>query len=273
MWGIRDIVTNITIFDLIDISIVAYLFYNAYLLIKETRAEQLIKGIIILLLSTKISEFLQFQVVHWILQKTMTVGIIALLIVFQPELRRALEQLGRTKFVLRSNPYLTKSNLDKLILEFKSAICILSKNKIGALIVFEKETGLSEIADTGTFLNAAVSRQLLLNIFEPNTPLHDGAIIIRLDKILAAGCFLPLTDNNSLNQEVGTRHRAALGVSEKSDAIAVVVSEETGNISFAEGGRLFKNLSEDNLERYLRKTLSIKTNNEFLNEEKEDVKG
>lgn len=271
MWGIKDIITNITIFDIIDIFIVAYLFYNAYLLIKETRAEQLIKGIIILLLSTKISELLQLQVVHWILQKTMTVGIIALLIVFQPELRRALEQLGRTKFMLKTSPYLSKNNLDKLILEFKSAISILSEKKIGALIVFEKETGLSEIANTGTLLNAVISRQLILNLFEPNTPLHDGAIIIRSDKVLAAGCFLPLTENNSLNQEVGTRHRAALGVSEKSDAVAIVVSEETGNVSVAESGRLFKNLSEDNIERYLRKIMSVKIGTDFLNEEKEDV--
>lgn len=272
MWGIKDIITNITIFDFIDIGIVAYLFYNAYLLIKETRAEQLIKGIIILLLSLKISELLQFQVVHWILEKTMTVGIIALLIVFQPELRRALEQLGRTKFMIKTNPYLNKNNLDRLIFEFKEAIAILSDKKIGALIVFEKETGLSEIANTGTLLNAIISRQLILNLFEPNTPLHDGAIIIRSDKVLAAGCFLPLTENNTLNQEVGTRHRAALGISEKSDALALVVSEETGYVSVAESGRLFKKLSEENIERYLRKTLSAKIGTDFYKEEKEDGK-
>lgn len=258
MWGIKDIITNITVFDAIDIGIVAYLFYNGYLLIKETRAEQLIKGILILLLSTKISELLQFQVVHWILQKTMTVGIIALLIVFQPELRRALEQLGRTKFVLKGNGYLNKDNMDKTILEFKNAINFLSENKTGALIVFEKETGIGEIADTGTLVDAVVSKQILINIFEPNTPLHDGAVVIKNNKVFAAGCFLPLTENMTLNQEVGTRHRAALGISEKSDAIAVVVSEETGKISVAENGKLFKNIVDSSLDRYLRKALNLR---------------
>lgn len=257
MWGIKDIIMNITIFDIIDISIVAYLFYKLYLLIKETRAEQLIKGIIILLLATEISNRMQFQVIHTILQKTMTVGIMALLIVFQPELRRALEQLGRTKIFIKGSVDNNKTKIEYIVSEIKAATAVMSKNRTGALIVFERETGLNEIIRTGTLLDAKISRQLIINIFEPNTPLHDGAVIVRGDRIMAAGCFLPLTENNALNQEVGTRHRAALGVSEKSDSIALVVSEESGNISIAENGKLYRDLSEESLKIYLKRSLQM----------------
>ncbi len=254
MWELKDIMMNISIFDIIDISIVAYVFYNVYLLIKETRAEQLVKGIVVLLLASKISELMQFQVVHWILKNTMTVGLIALLIVFQPELRRALEHIGRTKFLIKSNGD-GNINYDNMVLEIVNAANSLSKDRIGALVVFERETGLNEIIQTGTLIDALISRQILINIFMPNTPLHDGAVVIRGDKVMAAGCFLPLTENSKLNQEVGTRHRAALGISEKSDCITLVVSEETGDISIADNGKLFKNLGKEGLEIYLKKNL------------------
>ncbi|WP_028828484.1 diadenylate cyclase CdaA [Proteocatella sphenisci] len=254
MWELKDIIMNISIFDLIDITIVAYVFYNVYLLIKETRAEQLIKGIVVLLLTSKISELMQFQVIHWILKNTMTVGLIALLIVFQPELRRALEHIGRTKFLIKSNIE-GSVDIDKLVPEIIHTVNSLSKSKIGALIVFERDTGLNEIIQTGTLVDAKISRQILRNIFIPNTPLHDGAVVIRGDRVMAAGCFLPLTENNKLNQEVGTRHRAALGISEKSDCISLVVSEETGAISIADNGKLFKNIGEEELETYLKKNL------------------
>lgn len=257
MWGIKDIIFNITIFDILDILIVAYLFYKLYFLIKETRAEQLLKGIMILLVATNVLELMQFQVVHWLLKETMTVGIMALLIVFQPELRRVLEQIGRAKFFAKGIQDPRKKNVDYVVSEVRAAVVALSKKKTGALIVFERETGLSEIVRTGTLLNADISRQLLINIFEPNTPLHDGAVIIRGDSIIAAGCFLPLTENSELNQEVGTRHRAALGMSEKSDAIALVVSEETGSISIAENGKLHRELSESNLSIYLKRSLRM----------------
>ena len=246
MWELKDIIMNISIFDVIDITIVAYVFYNVYLLIKETRAEQLIKGIVVLLLTSKISELMQFQVIHWILKNTMTVGLIALLIVFQPELRRALEHIGRTKFLLKSSGE-GSVNIDKLVLEIIHTVYSLSKAMIGALRVFERQTG--------TLVDAKISRQILRNIFIPNTPLHDGAVVIRGDRVMAAGCFLPLTENNKLNQEVGTRHRAALGISEKSDCISLVVSEETGAISIADNGKLFKNLGEEELEIYLKRNL------------------
>ncbi len=255
MWNMRDIVMNITLFDLIDISIVAYLFYKLYYLIKETRAEQLIKGILVLILSLQVSGLLQLQVVHWILQRTMTLGIMALLIVFQPELRRALEHIGRTKFFVKHSQGPQKKTVDNIIAEVKAASAVMSKKKTGALIVFERGTGLNEIIRTGTYLDATLSRQLIINIFEPNTPLHDGAVIIRGERIKAAGCFLPLTENEELNQEVGTRHRAALGMSEKSDSIAMIISEETGQISIAENGKLYKDLSSQSLDIYLRRSL------------------
>jgi len=254
MWELKDIIVNISIFDIIDISIVAYVFYNVYLLIKETRAEQLVKGIVILLLASKISELMQFQVVHWILKNTMTVGLIALLIVFQPELRRALEHIGRTKFLIKSNGD-GNINYDNIVAEIVHTAKSLSKAKIGALVIFERETGLNEIIQTGTLIDAIISRQILINIFMANTPLHDGAVVIRGDKVMAAGCFLPLTENSKLNQEVGTRHRAALGISEKSDCISLVVSEETGDISIADNGKLFKDLGAEGLEIYLKKNL------------------
>ncbi len=270
MWGIKDIIMNMTIIDFIDISIVAYFFYKMYFLVKETRAEQLIKGIVILLLATNVLEMMQFQVIHWILERTMTVGIIALLIVFQPELRRALEQLGRVKFFSKSSQDAYRKSVDYIVSEVRAAVGVMSKSKTGALIVFERDTGLNEIVRTGTLLNADISRQLLINIFEPNTPLHDGAVIVRGEKILAAGCFLPLTDNAQLNQEVGTRHRAALGVSEKSDCIALVVSEETGKISIAENGKLYRDLSDVNLNRVLKRSLRmIDKTNLFESEETE----
>ncbi len=266
MWNIRDIVMNITLFDLIDITIVAYLFYKLYYLIKETRAEQLIKGILVLVLTLQISGILQFQVVHWILQKTMTLGIMALLIVFQPELRRALEQIGRTKFFIKDSASPKKKTIDNIVAEIKAAVTAMSKTKTGALIVFERGTGLNEIIRTGTYLDAILSRQLLVNVFEPNTPLHDGAVIIRGERIKAAGCFLPLTENEELNQEVGTRHRAALGMSERSDSLALIVSEETGQISMAENGKLFKDLSSESLDIYLRRSLQAIDKKSTFNE-------
>lgn len=263
MWELKDIIMNISVFDIIDISIVAYVFYNVYLLIKETRAEQLVKGIVILLLTSKISELMQFQVIHWILKNTMTVGLIALLIVFQPELRRALEHIGRTKFLVKSNMD-GSLDYDNIILEIVQTASSLSKSEIGALIVFERETGLNEIIHTGTIIDAKLSKQLLINVFIPNTPLHDGAVVVRGDRVMAAGCFLPLTENNKLNQEVGTRHRAALGISEKSDCVSLVVSEETGAISIAENGKLFKNLSQEDLEIYLKKHLKRSEEKKFF---------
>lgn len=237
----------------IDISIVAFVLYKLLLLIRETRAEQVLKGLAILLFATKLSEILQFNTIYWILQNTVTVGVIALLIVFQPELRRALEQIGRGKIFDRSmfiqndrDPYL-------IISEIVKAVQNMAKDKTGALIVVENKTGVNDVIETGVKIDGELSGALLENIFVPNTPLHDGAVIIRGDRIAAAGCFLPLTENPNLSKQLGTRHRAALGISENSDAMAIIVSEETGIISVASNGKLTRYLDSKGLKEMLKK--------------------
>lgn len=239
---LKELFTNIGIRDIIDIAIVAFVFYKAYTLIRETRAEQLIKGIVVLLVATKASELLRLFTTNWILEKTMTVGVIALLIVFQPELRRGLEYIGRSRFLTKSFIEIEKEDISNVIEEVIEAVASLSRQKIGALIVFEKETGLSEVIETGNKIEGLVSSGLLINIFIPNTPLHDGAVVIRGNTIKAAGCLLPLTENMNLKKDLGTRHRAALGITEKSDSLTIVVSEETGAISVAENGKILRYL-------------------------------
>ncbi len=234
----RELFLNIRLRDIIDIMIVSFAFYKLFMLIRETRAEQLVKGIVVLLVATKASDILQLYTVFWILEKTMTVGVIALLIVFQPELRRALEYIGRTRFFTKSLIEIKDEDINTITDEIVEATASLSRQKIGALIVLERDTGLSEVAETGTKINGKVSSGLLINIFIPNTPLHDGAVVIKEDIVKAAGCFLPLTDNMFLSKELGTRHRAALGITESSDSLAIVVSEETGVISVADSGTL-----------------------------------
>lgn len=248
---LRGLFLNIRIRDIIDILIVALTFYKLFMLIRETRAEQLTKGIVALFIFTKISEWLKLYTVFWILEKTMTVGVLALLIVFQPELRRALEYIGRSSFSAKSFIEIKGESLSQVVEEIVEAVASLSRQKIGALIVMERKTGLNEVIETGTKIEGKVSSDLLINIFIPNTPLHDGAVVIKEDMIKAAGCFLPLTDNMSLSKELGTRHRAALGISEKSDSLAIVVSEETGAISIADSGSLARYLDTKTLTQIL----------------------
>lgn len=255
----KGLFLNIGLRDLIDMTIVAFAFYKIYTLVRETRAEQLIKGIVVLLVATKISEWLRLFTIHWILQNTMTVGVIALLIVFQPELRRALEYIGRSRFFTKSFIEIKQEDITNVIEEIVEASASLSRQKIGGLIVFERETGLSEIVETGSLINGTVSSGLLINIFIPNTPLHDGAVIIRDDKIRAAACVLPLSENMNINKELGTRHRAALGISEKSDALAIVVSEETGAISIADRGKLSRYVDIKTLRQILQNMYSNNT--------------
>lgn len=258
MQEIISIFRNIGMWDVVDMAIVAFVFYKLYTLIRETRAEQLIKGILVLLLATYFSGVLQLHVINWILRNTMTVGLIALLIVFQPELRRALEYIGRTKFLTKSIADIEQEEIQRLVEEVGEAAASLSRQKIGALIVIEKDTGLNEVVETGTRIAGDVSRALLINIFIPNTPLHDGAVVIRKNKIMAAGCFLPLTENATLNKELGTRHRAGLGITEKSDALVVIVSEETGAISVAENGQLYRYLDVDTLKKRIDANFYVK---------------
>lgn len=244
--------------DLLDIAIVAYVSFKAIQLIRGTRAVQLLKGLIVLVVSTKLSEWLGLYTINWILKNAMTVGVIALLIVFQPELRRALEQLGRGRFFSTPLLGLGEEELNRLIDHIAGAAEELSKDKIGALMILEKQTGLNEYIETGVKIGGYVTSELLINIFVPNTPLHDGAVIIRNDKVMAAGCYLPLTENPNLSKELGTRHRAALGVTEQSDAVAIIVSEETGVISVAKEGKLSRYLDIKTLKNMLKDIYQVR---------------
>lgn len=248
---LKELFLNMRIRDIIDIAIVAYVVYKLMGLIKETRAEQLIKGIIFILLATQVSEWLGLYTINWILKNTLTVGVIAILVVFQPELRRGLEHIGRSKFFANIFDKSSQEQPTGVIDEIIKAVQMLSQEKIGALIVIERETKLGEVIETGIHLDALVSGELIINTFIPNTPLHDGAMIIREDRIVASGCFLPLTENQGLSKQLGTRHRAGLGITENSDSVVVIVSEETGIISLAMDGKLSRYLDIKSLKQIL----------------------
>ncbi|WP_129600197.1 diadenylate cyclase CdaA [Anaerophilus nitritogenes] len=252
MKEIVEIFLNIGMRDIIDMAIVAFVFYKLLMLIRQTSAEQVLKGLVVLLIATKLSEWAKLYVTNWILKNAMTLGMIAVLIVFQPELRRALEHIGRTKFFTKSLVELSDEDLDQNISEVVEAATYLSRNKIGALIIIERETAIGDVLETGVSIRGDISSALLINIFIPNTPLHDGAVIIREDTIMAAACVLPLTGNPNLSKELGTRHRAGIGITEKSDAVAVMVSEETGAISVAMDGKISRYLDAKTLRSVLR---------------------
>lgn len=257
-----NLVANVRMRDVMDIVIVALVIYKIYVLLRETRAEQLAKGIVVLLVLTKVSEWMELYTINWILNNAMTVGAIALLIVFQPELRRGLEYIGRSRLLSKSLIEIRGESLSGVVDEIVEAAASLSRQKIGALIVMERQTGLNEVIETGTRIEGNVSSDLLINIFIPNTPLHDGAVIIKDDKIKAAACFLPLTDNSGLSKELGTRHRAALGISERSDSLAIIVSEETGAISIAENGTIARYLDTKTLRQILLDMYKPKSSNQ-----------
>ncbi len=243
--------SQIRIIDIIDIAVVAFVLYKILQFIQETRAEQLVKGLAFILIVTKISQWLGLYTIHWILQNTMTLGMIALIIVFQPEMRRALEYLGRGKFLSKSFTEIDKGVAQEITSEIIKAITYFTRHNVGALIIIERETGIGDIIETGTKLNAEISEELLINIFNVNAPLHDGAVIIRGKAIFAAGCVLPLSQNKNLSKELGTRHRAGIGITESSDAVALIVSEETGAISVCIDGKLSRFLDIKSVERIL----------------------
>ncbi|MBC8595693.1 diadenylate cyclase CdaA [Qingrenia yutianensis] len=248
----------IRIRDILDVAIVAFVIYKGTKLVRETRAVQLIKGIIILLLAMQVSGWLSLNAINFLLVNTVQVGMVALLVVFQPELRRALEKVGRSSIgkILNSSGSENGTTIANVV----TAACAMQSTKTGALIVFEREIKLADVAKTGIAINSDVSPELIINIFVPNTPLHDGAVIIGGNKIKAAACFLPLTQDNTLNQELGTRHRAAIGITEVADCVVVVVSEETGRISLAVNGQINRNITADNLEKTLKSYLVEETN-------------
>ena len=242
--------------DILEILIIAFTIYHVSLWVKKTRAWALVKGILILFLCYIIAYLLDMSVILWIFNKTLAIGITALLIVFQPELRKALEELGKKNIVRSIVPFdeqkdKNKRFSDKSINEIIRATVEMANVKTGALIILEKDIVLSEYERTGINLDSAISSQLLINIFEHNTPLHDGAVIIRGDRIVAATCYLPLSDNLGLSKELGTRHRAGVGISEVSDSLTIIVSEETGKISVAIGGKLLRNVDGDLLRKQI----------------------
>lgn len=255
---------EIGIVDIIEILIIAFALYHIIIWVKNTRAWILLKGIIVLLIFCLVAYILHMNVILWIFSKTIGVGITAIIIVFQPELRRALEQLGRGKIISSLVPFDdSKGNDEKIsektINEIVRATFELGKAKTGALIVIENKVPLNEYERTGIMLDSAISSQLLINIFEHNTPLHDGAIIIRKNRITAATCYLPLSDNMELSKELGTRHRAGVGIGEVSDSLTIIVSEETGKVSIALGGELIRNVDGAYLKGKL-ETLNGNTN-------------
>lgn len=245
--------------DIIDIFLIAIIVYQLLKILKETRAMQLVKGIFILFLIMQISSWAHLTTLNFLMRNAMQVGMFAIVVIFQPELRSLLEKVGRSnvgKLIDVATGINTGENY--AISEIVNAASNMSSSKTGALIVIERDTKLGDVIRTGTALDAEISSSLLENIFFPNTPLHDGAVIIRGDRVHTAGCFLPLTANTNLSRDLGTRHRAALGISEASDAVVVIVSEETGKISIAINGSLTRNLTEASLKTALNKALSKK---------------
>lgn len=232
--------------DMVDIILVAVILYYLYKAIKDTRALSLLMGLVLLSLVAALVRLSDLHTVNWLIQQGLSLIMVALPVVFQPELRRALEKLGRGGLFIKSVD-LPEKELEALVDEIIRAARNMSKDRIGALIAFEREVGLGDISDTGITVDAIVSRELIENIFVPNTPLHDGAVVICGLRIKAAGCLLPLTGARDLSTELGTRHRAAIGLSEQTDAVVLVVSEETGTISYAYGGHLYRHLQEKQL--------------------------
>lgn len=261
-------IPRITWTDIIEIVIIAFVIYNVMVWIKNTKAWVLLKGIIIVVIFALIAYILNLKTILWIAGKTISVGIIALVIIFQPELRRALEQLGRKKILFglfRFNDGREKGERfsSKTAEEIVRACFDMGAAYTGALIVIEQYMVLEEYEKTGITVDGLVTSQLLINIFEHNTPLHDGAVIIRGDRVVAATCYLPLSDNNNLNKALGTRHRAGVGISEVTDSMTIIVSEETGKVSVAVGGELIHDIDADSLRNKLeylrRRTIDVKS--------------
>src|SRR5690606_15593157 len=243
--AVLDLLSQIKPTDVIDILIVSYVIYKGIMLIRGTRAVQLLKGIFVVLLAWGLSVVFNLNTLQWMMNQAFTFGVLALIIIFQPELRRMLEQLGRGKLFSRTvddaDAYTEK------LADVIRAVNSMARKRIGALIVFERKTGLTDYMESGTAIGAVISAELLINLFVPNTPLHDGAVIIRRNTIAAAGCYLPLSENPFISRELGTRHRAAIGLSEVSDAICIVVSEETGQVSLVMYGQIVRDIKEESL--------------------------
>jgi len=265
--------------DFLDICFVAFVLYNLFKLIRETRAVQLLKGLVLLGVLYFVITTLNMQASSYVFKKLFNDFILVLIILFQPEIRHALESVGRSKFTsLNMNLFGGKNDserfdeqMQKAIVEISRAFADMSNKKIGAILVFERETLLGDVASTGTIVDASISQELIGNIFYPKSPLHDGAAIVRGDRLLAAGCILPLTQDNQLSSELGTRHRAGIGVTEQSDALVIIVSEETGAISFAYKGVLKRGITDSQLREELVRYL-LSGNREKKDEKSHKIK-
>ncbi|WP_096202067.1 diadenylate cyclase CdaA [Bacillus sp. FJAT-45350] len=240
--------------QIVDILLVTYVIYKLIMIIRGTRAVQLLKGITVILGIWFLSSFFGLRTLEWLMYQTVTYGLLAIIIIFQPELRRALEQLGRGRLFSRST-IPQEEETSKSIEAIVKAANYMAKRRIGALLSIERETGMNDYVETGISMNSDLTSELLINVFIPNTPLHDGAVIIKENKIMAAACYLPLSENPFISKELGTRHRAALGISEVTDCITLVVSEETGNISLTKNGELHRDLDEEKLHELLKREL------------------
>lgn len=248
---------------IVDIAIVLYIIYRLYMAIRGTRAVQLLKGLIVLVFFNLISQLIGLTVTNWLLEQVMTVGIVALPIIFYPELRRALEHIGRGSLFTKSS-FLAGEERSHAVDELTMALIQLSSRRVGALVIWEQETGLKDWWSTGVEIDALLTSELIINIFEPNTPLHDGAVILRGDRVRAASCYLPLSDSPELKVGLGTRHRAGVGITEQSDAVSIIVSEETGAISLAHEGKLTRYLDEKSLREWLEKNLHHRQQDSFF---------
>lgn len=236
--------------DIIDILIVTVIIYFLLMMTRQTRASAVLKGLVVLLIATFVSDLLGLTALNWLLMSVVNNGAVVLVILFQPEIRKALEQLGRG--AVRENSHAGEGEDQvRIIDEIIQCMTDLSRRRVGALIVFEQKTGLKDVIETGTAVDARISAPLLENIFEPNTPLHDGAVVIRGTRVVAGACILTLTEGRGISRELGTRHRAAIGISETTDAIVLIVSEETGIMSMARGGRLTRHLDTKSLREIL----------------------
>lgn len=236
--------------NIVDVLLVWYVIYKLIMIVRGTKAVQLLKGIFMILLVRFISEFLHLQTIFWITDQVIYWGFLAIIIIFQPEIRRALEQLGRGKIFSRSGSR-EEDDQEDTVESIIKAVDYMAKRRIGALISVERETGMDDYVETGIELNSKVSAELLINIFIPNTPLHDGAVILQKNRVAAAACYLPLSESPFISKELGTRHRAAVGISEVTDSITVVVSEETGAVSLTKNGELHRDLNKDTFREML----------------------
>ena len=258
-----DMIPTLSVWDVLDILVVAFIVYKVITMIHSSAASRIIRAIVLLLIATAMTNVLKLRSLNYILEKILELGIIALVIVFQPELRRALERIGGRSLKELWQGREQISQYEAVIAQVVTACELMSKERVGALIVFERSTSVAEYFKTGTVLNARVSPELIRNIFFPKAALHDGAMVIQGNQIAAAGCVLPLSENTHLSSDLGTRHRAGVGISEVSDAVVVIVSEENGTISMAEGGMLKRHLAPQMLEKLL--------TNELIPQEKKPV--